>query len=238
MCYIRLSGISLPPKFDGQLKGLKKFNMIPNVFKFFLNENDYRITDSKFVNFGLSTSLIFFNCGSMITIGLVLFGFFVICYIAKLLLLTIPSKFSSVRSKVDSLIQSYKYGRVIRYLIQAYLDILVSVFISLVLFKKDSVAEIVNLVISIIVLLCLAAVPFCSLKVTIQKKENNDNGFMSLYGTLFSEFSNAQNMSSLLFYFFFFLRRIIYMFIIFFVPNIGLLQVSLILIVFLTVIFI
>ena len=59
---------------------------------------------------------------------------------------------------------------------------------------------------------------------------------MSLYGTLFSEFSNNSSLSSSLFYFLFFLRRFLYISIILFVPNIGLLKVTLNLIVFLTVI--
>ena len=238
LCYIRLSSISLPPKFNGQLKGLKKFNMAPNIFGYFLNESDYTITNPQFVDFGFKSSLIFFNCGSMISIGIALFAFFLVCVLAKLLLLVIPYKLISLRSTVDSLIQSFKYGRVIRYLIQAYLDLLASAFISLIIWKKETITEIVNLTVSLLFLVILAGFPIFSLKITMQKKENNNNGIMSLYGTLFSEFSNTEGFSSSFFYFFFFLRRIFFMIIILFIPNTGLLKVSLNLIVFLTVFFI
>ena len=108
LCYIRLSSIRLPPKFNGQLKGLIKFNMIPNVFEYFLNEKDYKITEPQLLNFGFTTSLIFFNCGRMITIGLALFAFFVVCIIAKLLLFLTPCKSTLLTLKVDSLIQSFR----------------------------------------------------------------------------------------------------------------------------------
>ena len=107
--------------------------MAPNIFGYFLNESDYTITNPQFVDFGFKSSLIFFNCGSMISIGIALFAFFLVCVLAKLLLLVIPYKLISLRSTVDSLIQSFKYGRVIRYLIQAYLDLLASAFISLII---------------------------------------------------------------------------------------------------------
>ena len=236
ICFIRLSTISLTPKFDGQLKGLKKFNMFPNVFGYLLNESDYTINERQFVNFGYKSSQIFFNCGNMITIGLVLFAFLLVCLLAKFLLFIIPFKLVSLRTKVDSLIQSFKYGRFIRYLIQAYLDILASAFISLILFKTDTTMDIVNLSFSILLLIILAGVPILFVKITKQKNENNDNGIMSLYGTLFSEFSNTENLSSSLFYVFFFLRRMLYIVIILFIPNIGLLKLTLNLIVFLSVI--
>ena len=160
-----------------------------------------------------------------------------VCLLAKFLLFIIPFKLVSLRTKVDSLIQSFKYGRFIRYLIQAYLDILASAFISLILFKTDTTMDIVNLSFSILLLIILAGVPILFVKITKQKNENNDNGIMSLYGTLFSEFSNTENLSSSLFYVFFFLRRMLYIVIILFIPNIGLLKLTLNLIVFLSVIF-
>ena len=236
LCYIQLSTISLPPKFGGQLKGLKKFNMVPNMFGYLLNESDYKIKDSQFVNFGFTSSSIFFNCGSMITIGVALFALLFVSLLAKLLLFITPCKLSSLRSKLESFVQSFKYGRFIRYLIQAYLDLLASAFISLILFKTDTAIDVMNIIVSIILLIILAVSPVFFLKITKQKNENN--GLMSLYGTLFSEFSNTQNLSSSLFYFFFFLRRLLYIVIILFVPNIGLLKLTLNLIVFLSVIFI
>ena len=211
--------------------------MFPNVFGYLLNESDYTINERQFVNFGYKSSQIFFNCGNMITIGLVLFAFLLVCLLAKFLLFIIPFKLVSLRAKVDSLIQSFKYGRFIRYLIQAYLDILASAFISLILFKTDTTMDIVNLSFSILLLIILAGVPILFVKITKQKNENNDNGIMSLYGTLFSEFSNTENLSSSLFYVFFFLRRMLYIVIILFIPNIGLLKLTLNLIVFLSVIF-
>ena len=211
--------------------------MFPNVFGYLLNESDYTINERQFVNFGYKSSQIFFNCGNMITIGLVLFAFLLVCLLAKFLLFIIPFKLVSLRTKVDSLIQSFKYGRFIRYLIQAYLDILASAFISLILFKTDTTMDIVNLSFSILLLIILAGVPILFVKITKQKNENNDNGIMSLYGTLFSEFSNTENLSSSLFYVFFFLRRMLYIVIILFIPNIGLLKLTLNLIVFLSVIF-
>ena len=182
--------------------------MVPNMFGYLLNESDYKIKDSQFVNFGFTSSSIFFNCGSMITIGVALFALLFVSLLAKLLLFITPCKLSSLRSKLESFVQSFKYGRFIRYLIQAYLDLLASAFISLILFKTDTAIDVMNIIVSIILLIILAVSPVFFLKITKQKNENN--GLMSLYGTLFSEFSNTQNLSSSLFYFFFFLRRLLY----------------------------
>ena len=67
LCFIGLSSINLPPKFKGYLKGLKKYNMFPNIFEYFVSHNGGQKPFQKAYEFGYTDNLILFNSGNYIS---------------------------------------------------------------------------------------------------------------------------------------------------------------------------
>ena len=228
LCYIRLSDVVLPPKFDGQLKGLKKFNMIPNIFEYFFTESQYSISNPKYSKFGYKSSILFFNVGSWMTSGLVLFIVFVLSLIFSRFACK-PFSFKMIKEKIASLLQSFKYGKLIRYLIQTYLDYFASATIALLLFKINTTLDIINIAFCIFILAILLVTPFLCLKITVNrtKEDNKKEGLTDVFSTLFSEFSKEKSLSSSLYYCLFFIRRILLLVFILLVPNQPLFQLTL-----------
>ena len=228
LCYIRLSDVSLPPKFNGQLKGLQKFNMIPNVFTYFLNENDHKMPNKKYVTFGYSSSILFFNAGSWMTTGICLLTVFLICFTFSKINKK-PFSYKFVKEKLESFVQSYKFGKLIRYLIQTYLDYFASSIIGLLLFNTSTTVDRINIAFCIAILVILLLTPFFCLKITIinTKKDNKKEGLLDVYSTLFSEFSKDNSLSSSLYYCLFFIRRILFLLSVLLVPNQPIVQLTL-----------
>ena len=230
LCFIRLSDAILPPKFNGQLKGLKKFNMIPNIFEYILDDSQYTISTQKYKNFGYSSSIFLFNVGSWITTGLAFLLVFFLCSLCLKFSHVKPFSYEGVNKKLKSIEQSFKYGKFIRFMIQTYLEFLAASFIGLQEFNTSTRLDIANIIICIMVIILLLISPFVFLRITYiygQVEPNKKEGLADVYSALFSEFSKENSQSASIFYCVFLLRRFLFLLFLLLIPNEFILQLCL-----------
>ena len=110
-----MSSIPLPPKFTGYLKGLKKYNMFPNFFTYFLAETGGQRPYKKAYDFGYKTNLLLFNSGNYISAFLTMIGMFFITLTLSKLTHMKPFSYSIIKKKIESTLENYKYGAFIRF---------------------------------------------------------------------------------------------------------------------------
>ena len=145
-----------------------------------------------------------------------------------------PFSISFIKNKIESTLQSYKYGAFIRFWITCYLD---TFAISLITIQTTTIfiwPSIINytfaiLLIVIYIQIAIITTPllFFYFSLKNSKKISNDNELNANWGTLFYEFNNDKGLGSSQFYFYFFVRRIFYMIIQFFLQDWPIIQLTL-----------
>ena len=123
LCFIGLSSINLPPKFKGYLKGLKKYNMFPNIFEYFVPRNGGQKPFQKAYEFGYTDNLILFNSGNYISAFISMLCLWLLTFVFSKLTRFKPFSISFIKNKINSSLQNYKYGAFIRFWITCYIDI-------------------------------------------------------------------------------------------------------------------
>ena len=151
LCFISMSSVELTPRFKGYLKGLRKFNMFPNIFTYFMPHYGGQKPFEKAYEFGYTDDLILFNSGSYLSAFLSMIFIWLIFYIMSKLTNIKPFSLGFVKKKIESTLSNYKYGAFVRFWITCYIDVFAA---ALIVFSTTSIfiwTAIVNYVFGVII---------------------------------------------------------------------------------------
>ena len=123
LCFIAMTNIDLPPKFKGYLRGLRKYNLFPNIFTYFIPHYGGERPFDKAYEFGYTDDLIYFNSGSYISAFLSMIAVWVVTYILSKLTHIRPLSIGFVKEKIENTLKNYKYAAFIRFWITCYIDV-------------------------------------------------------------------------------------------------------------------
>ena len=131
-----LFNMDLYPVLSSFLLGAQTFSIIPNIFSFFINQNEGVALPQKDLDYGNSTNLFLLNDGNQIFI----FILFLLILFA-LLLLSLKTKF---KTKLRRPLAYFKYGFFLRFLIQNYLNSLITTAKGIRYTRLDNTVQIVD----------------------------------------------------------------------------------------------
>lgn len=230
--FIMLATVPIPPKSKGLIIGLKNYNMFPNIFEYFVNENDKHNNQNAY-DLGYNSDSLLLNTGKAITA----FIFFMLLWgILGLLNVLIKKKYCTKKIFVDNVrefLADYKYGFFIRYGITNFIEFEIAALIGLLNYNHHGIYSLLNTVFCSITIILLISTPILCLIMIIKRKRKSmteQQEFDTMYGTLFYEFNNDKGLMTSNFYVFFFLKRGVYGAILMFLTEYGVIQMTLILI--------
>lgn len=152
ICFIRMSSVPLTPKFSGYLKGLKKYNMFPNIFEYFVPDAGQKKPFEKAYDFGYKTNLLLLNSGSYISAFLFTLVLFFLFLLLNRFSHKKPLSIPFIKTKISSTLQNYKYGTFLRFWITCYMELFAAALIALIMFDTSTPGLIINLIVSIIII--------------------------------------------------------------------------------------
>lgn len=246
LCYIELSSIPLPPKFKGYLKGLKKYNIFPNYFEYFVPRSGGEIPFAAAYGFGFTDNLLLFNSGNYLSVALTMTGMLILTFVLSKFTNKKPFSIGFIKKKIEKTLANYKYSAFLRFWITCYLDIMAASLIAIMTTSKYNSGSIENLTVACFLLviskqLIVILTPVFSFWFNYKNQEqilNANQEISANWGTLFNEFNNDKGLSSSQYYFFYFTRRIIFISIQFFLQSVPIVQLTLNIVLSLTVFFI
>ena len=235
LCFIDMSNIPLPPKFEGTLQGLKKYNMFPNFFSYFVPSNGGDVPYKKAYDFGYKTNLLLLNSGNYISLFLCMMVFFFIVFGLSKFTHIKPFSIPFIKKQIDNTLANYKYGAFIRFWITCYLEIFAAAIIAVLTTTNYTVELGINFTVAAILIvifkqIAVVATPILFLYFFLKNKNkiaDDSEEAKANWGTLFYEFNNDKGIGSSMFYFFFFARRIFYIVIQFFLQDYPIIQLTL-----------
>jgi hypothetical protein len=237
--YLGLINTHLPLKFKILLSALREVTRVFNMFDFFISEKHFTKLKGRFYDFGIKSYSIFYNAGHLITALIFIFSNDLIVSFFSKTLEKFP-KCRRIHGCLGTLNKKFRFNSYIRFIIQSYLDIGVACTIGLQYIKIETLAEVFSFFLSIILSLAIILTPMLSLIFMNKHKDEitqGDSNLMQKYGSLFYELSNDHGLLASFFYFFFFLRRLIFIVILFSLEDYPTFQISLTLILNISVIF-
>ena len=193
------------------LQMLSPNSWLPNIFTYFINQNDGNQLDSAFSNFGNSTNLIMINSGPTLEILAVMivipFG----------LLLFRKTKFGWLNRQIAKLFEKYRYSAFLRFFLQSFLELSCNSAIGAYYTLFANMVQIFDfglcLIITVIDIQTLQVLLLCLVIYLLQKRseiarsKGPSESFLKAFGTLFEEF-NSNAISSWLYYPLFLSKRL------------------------------
>lgn len=152
LCFIDLSNIPLPPKFAGYLKGLKKYNMFPNFFKYFLEETGGDTPYKKAYDYGYKTNLLLFNSGNYISAFITMLVLFFLTFCLSKATTVKPFSILFLKKKIENSLKNYKYGAFIRFWITCYLEVFAAALIAVLTTSHFTIQSCINLGVAIVLI--------------------------------------------------------------------------------------
>ena len=152
LCFIEMSSVPLSPKFSGCLQGLRKYNMFPNFFAYFVPSEGGEVPYQKAYDFGYHTNLLIFNSGNYLSIFITMCSMFFTTYLFSKLTHKKPFSIPFIKNKIESSLQNYKYGAFIRFWITCYLEVLAAALIAILTTNSYTTQLSVNLAVAIIII--------------------------------------------------------------------------------------
>lgn len=144
LCFISFSDIDLSPRFKGFLKGLRKYNLFPNLFEYFVPHTGGEKPFQRAYEFGYSDDLILFNSGNFFCAFLFMMCLWLIFFIFSKLTHKKPFSNGFIKKKIEESLASYKYDAFLRFWITCYLDLLAAAFIAFAAASQTSWQIIMN----------------------------------------------------------------------------------------------
>jgi hypothetical protein len=207
LCYMRLLAFELPVRFDGLLKGLTNYNIIPNLFEGLIVSQEIAVHHQKIEKFGFNTSNILENTGKIILILITMIVINILLFGVKMISICVKSH--AFQLKMNETLSTYKFNKYLRFYIQSYLDILASSCIAILSFNKDFKTQSVNFTFALLLMIICALSPIFSLLIFKHVKKNPET--LSVFSTLSYEFKSTSETGLKFFYACYFLERFILM---------------------------
>ncbi|OMJ93788.1 hypothetical protein SteCoe_3237 [Stentor coeruleus] len=230
VCFIGLTNIPLTPQFAGYLKGLRKYNSFPNIFKYFVSENGEKRPFKKAYEFGYKTSLLMLNNGSNFSAFSTMVMMLFVSLILRRFTHIKPFSIAFVKKIIEKLVSNYKYAAFIRFWITCYMELLAASIIAVILLDFSTIGAITNVITSSIIIVVSVLTPILCLIFTFKNHleiSDNTSQVVANWKTLYYEFKNDKGIASQLYYCIFFARRLVYITIQIFMQDYPILQVSL-----------
>lgn len=231
--FIVLASVNIPPKSKGLIISLKNYNLFPNIFYYFTPQGKLHDVTRAY-DLGYDSDSIIINIGSSLTSFLSFIVLWLILVFFRYLILKRCCSKIRYIDYINKLIKDYKYGFFIRFWITNYIEFQIGALIGIINWEYSSVYCIVNTVISALIIFSILITPILCvmiIKKRTDRLEQEQEEFDSKYGSLFYEFNKDKGFAILNFYTFSILRRAAYGFILIFLKDYGILQMTLILII-------
>jgi hypothetical protein len=214
--YIPMMDIDLPLALSEFFKSVLDFNLIPNLFQYFVHDSS-AAPPSRVQRVGTNSSLFILNAGqTLVTFLMVLSLWPVFCLLSRL-------KNHKVAGYFYDAAGAFKWNYFIRFFIEGYLDLFVAAVVQLNALSLGSVNFGFNAVLAVIVVVLCALAPIVSGTFILNQfhrfKDDSDVSFHKKWGSLFSEFKNDRGWVSSSFYVIFFTRRLGYVVLMFYLEN-------------------
>ena len=234
LCFIAMSSVGLSPRFAGYLRGLRKYNMFPDIFSYFVSHHGAERPFQRAYDFGYVDDFIIFNSGSYISIFLLMMFLWLVFYILGKFTHKKPLSIGFIKKKIESSLKSYKYDAFLRFWITCYIEIYAA---AVIVFSTTSIfiwSSVLNYLFAILitvnttqVFIVLTPLWFLYFSTKNKNKIAHDEEISVNWGTLFYEFNNDKGHINSLFYFFYFIRRLLYIMIQFALQDYPIVQLTL-----------
>ncbi|CAG9335195.1 unnamed protein product [Blepharisma stoltei] len=208
LSYLTLSGIPLSSKMNSFLNNLNSFSIFPNIFTYFIDENEGSTPYSQAEEFGYDSDLILIIQGNDFTLILAsLLAFPIVLFFSRCSHRWISKKFTKT-------LKNYQYAFYLRFWIQCYLELGAAASIGFITAGHKNITQITNLIICSFVYALIVITPPGYLLFSYKYKnriQSNEKRFFSLFNTFYYEFRKNKGFITTQYYFVFFARRLIYM---------------------------
>ena len=151
LCFIEISNIPQPPRFSGYLAGLRKYNMFPNIFAYFVPESGGQVPFKKAYDFGYTTNLLLLNSGNYLSAFILMIALFIITLISSKFTHVKPFSIKFIKKGIENSLKNYKYGAFVRFWITCYLDVFAAALIAMITSNQFTVYLSINLFLAIVI---------------------------------------------------------------------------------------
>jgi hypothetical protein len=222
--YIPMMHIDLPIGLSSFFKSVLDFNLVPNLFEYF-------VTDDSPKNFksarrvGMDSSLFLMNAGELFTTFFLMLLFWpVSCALSKCSHHKVAGYFYDVSC-------SFRWSFFIRFLIEGYIDFTFAALFQLHNATAASISVLVNVGLAGVFMVLSFLAPVVCVYFVYKNYERfldpEEKDFRTKFGSVFDEFKNDRGFLSCSFYCLFFLRRLLYVGILYLLQDFPLVQVIL-----------
>jgi hypothetical protein len=139
-----LFNLNVDPVLSEFLIGMRVQSKIPKIFSYIMPEEEGSTIPTKYIKYGYSTNLFLLNTGSQL------------CFCFLLLFLTFGivmlNKKEVCKKVLQPILPIFRYGVFLRFWVQTFLEILLSISVSIKYTQLKNTAQIVDFVLSIIAL--------------------------------------------------------------------------------------
>jgi hypothetical protein len=222
--YIPMMDLNLPISLSSFFKSMLSFNLVPNLFQYFVHDDSPRNFESA-RRVGVDSSLFIMNTGELFTTFLCMLMYWpVSCMLSKCSNHKVARYFYAVSL-------SFRWSFFIRFVIEGYIDLTFATIFQLHNATASSLSVLVNV--------CLAGL-FMALSLTAPVvfvcficknyglfEDLDQKDFRTKFGSVFDEFKNTRGLLSCSYYFLFLLRRLLYVGSLYLLEDFPLVQVVL-----------
>jgi len=209
LSYIPIAAYSLSPMLYGFFRAMKDIIPVPNVFEYILDGNSFKNQHKSSYDYGLESSYIFLTTGESLTMLL-----------GVLLLLPFIWMFSKcgfrrIRRFFAKTLREYRYGVMVRFWIEAFLEVCVGCTIQLLNIPSLDALPLLSYIVAGVLTLMIVITPVCVFEF-IRRKKNEivqssaESHFYKVWSSLFYEFKVDEDSYAKYLYTFFTLKRITY----------------------------
>ncbi|CAG9335175.1 unnamed protein product [Blepharisma stoltei] len=207
LSYLTLSGIPLSSKISTFLNNLNSYNLFPNIFQYFIDENEGNAPYSKAQDFGFESDLILITTGNDFTLLLTSISALPIVYFFS------RCSYKWIGKKFRKTVQAYQFAFYLRFWIQCYLELGAASAIGLLSVEFSNVTKLNNFIICSAVCILLILTPPAFFLFSYKNKnriQSREKSFFASFSSLFYEFRTDRGLLGTQYYCVFFLRRLIY----------------------------
>jgi hypothetical protein len=222
--YLPMMHIDLPIGLSSFFKSMLDFNLVPNLFEYFVTDDSPKNFKSAH-RVGIDSSLFLMNAGELFTTFFLSLLFWPLsCMLSKCSNHKVARYFYDVSC-------SFRWSFFIRFVIEGYMDLTFAALFQLHNATATSFSLLANICLAgAFIILSFVAPVVCVYFVykhyqRFQDPEEKD--FRTKFGSVFDEFKNDKGFLSCCFYCLFFLRRLLYVGILYLLQDFPLLQVIL-----------
>ena len=209
LSFIPVTNAPLTSRLDVFFKGLNNIEIMPNPFDFFEHSEEGNNTHAPSKDYGYETNLFLKNSGQSLTL------LFIVLVALPLVWGFSKCKSERIRKVFLGILREYRYGVMVRFWIEAYLELTVSAFIQVYKWSGLKYFNYVNFMAGCLFLAAIVLSPFLVMLFVKKRKEeiqkiSKQSVFYQVWGSFFYEFKLEDNPSAKYFYSLFLAKRLLF----------------------------